>query len=78
MSKFLRWWIKHSLVIAAVTFLFYGLARLEILLEARQFPLKILMMLCVIAATPVGAAAGWLFLKFFSLLLLPIQKMRGH
>lgn len=76
MSKFLAWWIKHSLVLMAVTLALYGLGQMEILFDARQFPLKILMMLCVIEATPVGAVAGWLVLKLLLLLLSPILKKR--
>lgn len=71
MHKLMAWWFKHSLIIMAVTGGLYGLGQSGFIFEARRFPLKILLMLLVIEATPLGALAGWAVVKgtrFFSLL----------
>jgi|GEM_PF-2649151 len=72
MNRIIVWWLKHSLVIMAVTCGLYGLGQTGCVFEAGRFPFKILLMLLVIEATPLGAMAGWLVVKtvhFFSFLL---------
>ena len=72
MNKIFGWWLKHSLVIMAVTCGLYGLGQAGCIFEAGHFPFKILLMLLIIEVTPLGAVAGWLVVKmahFFSFLL---------
>lgn len=47
----------------AVTAGLYGLGRIGAVFGFIRFPFKILLMLWVIEATPLGALAGWLMLK---------------
>ncbi|MCG3119874.1 MAG: hypothetical protein ALAOOOJD_02411 [bacterium] len=71
MHKLMAWWAKHSFIIMAITGGFYGLGQSGFIFDARHFPLKILLMLLVIEATPLGALAGWAVVKVthFSFLL---------
>jgi len=52
----------------AVTAGLYGLGRIGAVFDFIRFPFKILLMLWVIEATPLGAAVGWIMLKTARLL----------
>ena len=75
MHKIIAWWLKHSLLIMAVTIGFYLLGQIGAVFEFIRVPFKILLMLLMIEATPLGAVVGWAASKTMHFILFLSHKL---
>ena len=73
MLRLVLGWLKYSALLMAATVGLYLLGQSSNWFEAIRFPFKILLMLLMIEASPIGAIVGWIVTRVV-LLLVALSK----